>query len=137
MENRILFFAYLTTCAGYLLVVHIWAGKKRLPLAGVLVSHAVPSVVAFVMTYVFLIAGGATVAQFVAGSESGMHLWSLWFRLWPILLFATAASAIINFMWAIIACLKKSQRRWIPVSLAAVVMAVFALVAVGVNFPDA
>ncbi len=89
------------------------------------------------MTYVFLIAGGATVAQFVAGSESGKDLWSLWFDLWPILLIATAASGIANFAWTIIACVKKSQRRWIPVALAALVMSMFALITVGANFPDA
>ncbi len=137
MENRTLFFAFIATWAGYLLVAHIWANKHHFPLTGILASHTVPSVVAVVMTYVFVIAGGATVAQFVAGSESGMDLWSLWFHLWPILLLATAASGITNFVWAIITCVKKSQRRWIPLSISAIVMSVFAFITVAANFPDA
>ena len=89
------------------------------------------------MTYVFLIAGGATVAQFVAGSESGMDLWSLWSDLWPVLLFATAASGFINLVWMIIVCVKKSQRRWISITVAAVIMSAFAFFTVAANFPDA
>ena len=137
MENRTLLLAFLATWAGCLLAAHLWARKERLPLASVLASHAVPSVVAIVMAYVFLIAGGATVAQFVAGSESGMDLWSLWFHLWPILLIATVVSGFTDLVWTIIACVKKSQRRWIPVAIAAVVMSVFAFFTVGANFPDA
>ena len=103
MENRTIFIVYLVTWCAYLFTAHIWAHRKKLHLAGVLASHAVPSAVALVMTYVFLIAGGATVAQFVAGSESGMDLWSLWFHLWPVLLFGSAVSGVISLMWMIVA----------------------------------
>ena len=137
MENRTIFLAYLVSWFAYLLTAHIWARRKRLHLAGVLASHAAPSAVALVMTYVFLIAGGATVAQFVAGSESGMDLWSLWSDLWPVLLFATAASGFINLVWTIIVCVKKSQRKWIPITAAAVIMSAFAFSTVAANFPDA
>lgn len=89
------------------------------------------------MTYVFVIGGGATVAQYVAGAESGMNLWSLWFNLWPFLLFATALSAFCSLVWMITACVKQAQRKWIPVSIAAVLLSVIALVTVGANFPDA
>ncbi len=135
MENKALFIAYLITWVVSLLTVYVWARRKQLPLAGVLGSHAVPSIVAVVMTYIFLIAGGATVAQ-LAG-EPGMDMWSLWFNLWPLFLICTAASGVINLVLSIIFSMKKSQRRWIPITIAALVMSVFAFFVVGSNFPDA
>ena len=137
MENRSIFLAYLVVWCAYVLTVHIWGHRKRLHLAGVIFSHALPTIVSIVMTYVFLIAGGATVAQFVAGSKTGMDLWSLWFHLWPILLFGSAASGIISLVWTIVACVKKPQRKWIPITIAAVMMSLFAFFTVGANFPDA
>jgi hypothetical protein len=137
MENRTIFAAYLVVWCAYIVAAHIWGRRRQLHIAGVIASHAAPTGVAIVMTYVFLIAGGATVAQFVAGSESGMALWSLWFHLWPVLLFATAASGMFSLVWTIMACVKHSQRKWIPITIAAVLMSVFAFLTVGANFPDA
>ncbi len=137
MENKTIFIVYLVTWCAYLVTAHIWARRKKLHLAGVLASHAVPSAVALVMTYVFLIAGGVTVAQIVAGSETGMDLWDLWFYLWPVLLFGSAASGVISLVWTIVACIEKPQRKWIPITIAAVMMSVFAFFTVGVNYPDA
>jgi len=137
MENETLFIAFLVTWTVCVSASHIWAWRKGLPVAGVITSHAAPSAVVAVMTYVFLIGGGATVAQFVAGSESGMDLWSLWFHLWPVLLFITGASAFGSFVWTIIACVKKPHRKWIPVAIASLLMSAFAFVTVGANFPDA
>ena len=137
MENRTIFIAYLIVWCAYVLVIHIWGRWKRLRLVGVIVSHALPSTVAIVMSYVFLIAGGVTVAQFVAGSKSGMDLWSLWSQLWPVLLFGSAVSGVISLVWTIVMCVKKPQRKWIPITIAAVIMSVFAFFTVGTNFPDA
>lgn len=137
MENRTIFFAYLAGWCTYLAAAYVWGHRRRLHLGVVFVSHIVPSAVAIIMIYVFLIGGGATVAQFVAGSESGMAMWSLWFHLWPILLMATGASGFVNLVWTIIACVRKTQRKWIPISTAAVLMSAFAFFTVGVNFPDA
>jgi hypothetical protein len=137
MENRTIFLAYLSVWCAYVLAVHIWGHRKRLNVAGVIVSHALPSAVAIVMAYVFLIAGGASVAQFVAGSETGMDLWSLWFHLWPVLLFGSVVSGVITLVWTIVACAKTPQRKWMPITIAAVVMSVFAFFTVAANFPDA
>lgn len=137
MENRTILIVYLVTWCAYVIAAHLWAQRKRLHLGAIMASHAVPSAVALTMTYVFMIAGGATVAQFVAGSESGMDLWSLWFHLWPVLLLGSAASGVISLVWTIVACVKTSQRKWIPITVAAVVMSVFAFFTVGANFPDA
>jgi hypothetical protein len=100
-------------------------------------AHSVPTVVTLTMTYVFLIAGGTTVAQFAAGSEAGMDMWSLWFFLWPILFFGSAVSAVVAVIWTIVACVKKSLRRWLPITMAAVAMSLFAFLTVATNFPDA
>ena len=94
MENRNLLIAFLVVWAAYLFVVHIWAWRKQLPVARIIASHVVPSAVAISMTYIFIISGGSTIAQFVAGSESGMNLWRLWLYLWPVFSIATATSVV-------------------------------------------
>jgi len=137
MENRTIFIAYLITWCAYLVVTHAWAHRKRLPAARVVAAHTVPTVVTLTMTYVFLIAGGATTAQFVAASEAGMNMWFLWCLLWPILLLGSAVSAVVGVIWTIVACVKKPLRRWLPIAVAATVMSVFACLTVGANFPDA
>jgi len=137
MENKSLFLTFLFTWVVFLLITHIWSHRKGLPLAVATLSHIISSIVAIVMTYVFLIAGGATVAQFVSGSDSGMELWRLWFHLWPILLFSAAASAIIGLIWTIIACIKKTQRRFVPTAIGTTAMSTFAFFTVALNFPDA
>jgi hypothetical protein len=137
MESRTIFLAYLVVWCAYALAAHTWGWQKRLRLAGVIASHAAPSAVAVTMTYIFLLAGGSTVAQFVAGSEAGMDLWSLWFRLWPILLLVSAASGVMSLVWTIIVCVNNSRRRWTPVTIAGVIMSVFAFLTVAANFPDA
>jgi hypothetical protein len=137
MENRTIFIAYLISWCAYVVVTHAWACLKRLAAVGVVAAHAVPSVVALAMAYVFLIAGGATRAQFVATSEAGMSMWSVWYFLWPILLFGSAGSAVAAAIWTIGACVKKPLRRWLPIAVAATAMSVLAFMTVGVNFPDA
>jgi hypothetical protein len=137
MENRTILLAYLAVWCAYVLAAHTWGWRKRLHPAGIIASHAAPSAVAVAMTSIFLLAGGSTIAQFAAGSESGMDLWSLWFRLWPALLLVTAASGVMSLVWTIIASVNNSRRRWTPVTLAGVIMSVFAFLTVAANFPDA
>jgi hypothetical protein len=137
MENRTLVYTFLVTWAGYFLVAHVWAWRKRIPIGTVIASHAVSSAVAGVMTYVFVIAGGATVAQFVSESESGMDLWRLWVHLWPVLLLSAALSAAVGLVWTIIACVKSSQRRLLPLAIGSFGLSVIAFFTVGANFPDA
>jgi len=137
MENRTIFIAYLITWCAYVIATHAWAYRKRLLTTGVVAAHTVPTVTALTMTYVFLIAGGATTAQLVAVSEAGMGIWSLWFHLWPILLIGSAVSAVVSVIWTIVACVKKPLRSWLPISLATVVMSTFAFLMVVANFPDA
>ena len=137
MENRNLLIAFLVVWVAYLFVVHIWAWRKQLPVAGVIASHAVPSAVAITMTYIFIMSDGSTIAQFVAGSESGMNLWRLWLGLWGVLSIVTATSVLIHLVWTIIASVKKTQRKWVPVTICAVIMSGFAFITVFGNFPDA
>ncbi len=137
MENSTIFFAYLAIWCVYLVVVYAFGRHRRLHLGILSISHLVPSAVAIIMICIFLIGGGVTVAQYAAESESGMDMWSLWADLWPVLLFFSAASGIVHLVWAFVACMKKNQRKWIPVAIATVLMSVFALYTVLCNFPDA
>lgn len=137
MENEALLILYLMTWCAYVPGAHVWAHRKRLHHVAIIASYAVPSVVAITMTYVFLIKGGATVAQFAAGSRTSMDLWSLWVDLWPVLLLATAASGAVSVVWMILASANHSLRKWMPVSVAAVLLSAFAFLTVFANFPTA
>ncbi len=137
MESTILFYAYLLTWLGYVVGIHAYAVRKRLNHGILLVSHAMPSLVAVLMAFIFLIGRGATVRQFVGESENGMDLWSLWLDLWPVLLFGSASAALVNLVWTITACMKKTQRKWLVITAAGTVMSVFAFFTVALNFPDA
>ncbi len=98
MENRSLFIAYLVVWMPYVVGLHGYGRWKRLGQGAVALSHAAPSLVAITMAYIFLIGHGATVRQFVAGSEQGMDVWSLWVGLWPLLLLATFAAGL-GYRW--------------------------------------
>ena len=137
MENRSLFVVYLVVWLLYVVGIHGYAWWKSLGQAVVGLSHAAPSVVAISMTCIFLIGHGATVAQFVAHSERGMELWSLWVSLWPLLLLATFAAGIAQAIWIIAASVKREWRGWIPVALSGTAMSLFSFVTVASNFPDA
>lgn len=124
MENRTILAAFVATWCAYLCFVYIWAWRRRLHLGGVSFTHIVPSAVAVTMTYVFYI-------------KAGMDLWSHWYRLWPAFLAATAASGLVYFILTIYSCVDKSERNWIPVTIAGTVMSAFAFFTVVANFPDA
>lgn len=137
MENRELFVTYLVLWLLYVVSIHGYARGGRLGQATVVLSHAAPSLVAISMTYIFLINHGATVRQFVGGSERGMNLWSLWVELWPLLLLATFGAALAQAVWFLVACMKREWRAWTPVALLGAIMCAFAFVTVMGNFPDA
>ena len=136
MENRNLLIVFLVVWVVYLFVVHTCTWR-RFPVATIIASHAVPSAVAISMTYIFLISGGSTIAQFVAYSEPGINLWRLWLTLWPVLSIVTVTSVLIYLVWTIIASVKKTQRHWVPVTICGVIMSGLAFITVFLNFPDA
>jgi hypothetical protein len=104
--------ALLVVWVAYLFFVHIWAGRKRLPIAAVIGSHAVPSTVAINdLLFYFL------------GYEIGIS------KL-PVLLILTATSVLIHLVWTIIASVIKTQRKWVPVTICGVIMSLFAFATV-------
>ena len=117
-----IFFAYLTCWVVYLIAAYVWGHRKRLSLGLVSVSHFVPLAVAVIMIYVFLICLETT-------------MWSPWFWLWIILVLATVVSAFINLVLTIVWSLKKSRRTWVPVTFVALLMSVFAFMALFDNYP--
>jgi len=132
-----MFLAYLVVWLPYLVGLHAYAWWRHLRQGVVALSHAAPSVVAILMTYIFLIGHGATVRQFTAGSERGMELWSLWVGLWPLLLLATFGAGVAQAIWIVVASAKREWRVWIPVALLGTAMCVFSFLTVMSNFPDA
>ncbi len=137
MENRALFIAYLMAWLLYVAGIHGYALQRRLAQAAVALSHGVPSLVAISMAYIFLIGHGATVRQFVAHSDRGMDLWSLWVGLWPLLLLATFAAGLAQAVWTIVVVVTRERRDWIPVAVSGTAMCAFSFVTVMSNFPDA
>lgn len=137
MENRTLFIAYLLVWLPYVVGLHAYAHWQRLAHGSVTLSHAAPSLVAITMAYIFLLGHGATVRQFVAGSEGGMELWWLWVGLWPLLLLATFGAGIAQTVCLIVVSVKRGLRTWIPVTLTGTAMCAFSFLTVMSNFPDA
>ncbi|MBM3969151.1 MAG: hypothetical protein FJ302_04720 [Planctomycetes bacterium] len=137
MENKSILIAYLVTWSLYVIGVHVFGKWKRLEKTNIVLSHSVPSAVAISMTFIFLIGHGATVRQFVANSDRGMDLWSLWVSLWPLLLFATFGSGLAQAVLTIVALFKREWRVWAPITALGAGMSAFSFMAVGINFPDA
>ena len=137
MENSTVFFAYLLTWCGYLVGVYTLCRWRHLHRGVTSASHLVPSAIAILMIGIFLVGGGATVAQFNVGSVLAMTLWSLWFHLWPLLLLAAGASALAHLVWTGVACYRATYRKWIPVASSGLFMSVFGSFVVIQNFPDA
>ena len=137
MENRTLFIAYLLVWFPYVVGIHVYAHRRRLTHGSVSLSHAVPSLVAILMTWIFLLGHGATVRQFVAGSEGGIDLWSLWVNLWPLLLLATLGAGVAQAVCLIVVSAKHRFRTYIPVPMTGTAMCVFSFLTVLSNFPDA
>jgi len=137
MESRALLVNFVWACALYVIGIHWYAQWKRLNHPIVILSHAAPSVVAVLMTYIFLIRHGATVAQFVTGSDEGMGLWSAWAGLWPLLLLATCGSGIAQAILIIVVSVTREWRAWMPVALFGAAMSGFAFSTVLSTFPDA
>ncbi len=137
MENRTLFIAYLVVWLPYVVGIHSYGQWRRLNQAVVTLSHAAPSVVAVTMAYIFLLGHGATVRQFVAGSEGGMDLWSSWVGLWPLLLLVTFGAGVAQTVCLIAVSVKHGLRMWIPVALTGSAMCAFSFLTVMSNFPDA
>ena len=122
MENRTLFIAYLVVWLLYVMGLHAYASWRRLGHGIVTLSHAVPSLVAITMAYIFLLGHGATVRQFVAGSEGRINLWSLWVDLWPLLLLGTFGAGVAQTVCLIVVSVNRGLRTWIPVALTGAVV---------------
>jgi|GEM_PF-706901 len=137
MQNEILFLAFLIVWLPCVIGLHIWGHRHRHHPAIIIAMHAAPTAVASSMSYLFLIRGGATVAQFSAGSEAGMDLWSAWFHLWSLLLPLIFIFVAIQLVGLVTACVKPSLRTWIPAILIGTLLSAFALYTVAVNYPDA
>ena len=137
MENPALFHVFLVAWCVGVLAMHVWGWRKRVSQMGIAAAHSGSTVVAALMTFVFVIGGGATTVQFVAESSAGIDLWMMWGDLWPLLLLLSGLSAAINVVCLIIFCSSASERRWVPVTAAGSVLSVLAFFAVGSNFPSA
>lgn len=137
MENRSLFIVYLVTWLLYVVGIHWYGSWRRLDKGSVGVSHAAPSLVAVSMAYIFLIEHGATVRQFVAYSDRGMDLWSLWCCLWPLLLLVAFAGGVAQTILTVVVSVKREWRMWIPVTALGAGMCGFSFMTVLSNFPDA
>jgi hypothetical protein len=107
------------------------------PAAKFIFAGGVPVTVAVSMTYLFLIVGGATTVQFNVGSSSRMSAWSTWVDLWPVFLFATAASGLGSLIWLLVCAFRKTMRPSIAASVASLSFSVLAFFTVLTYFPSA
>ncbi|MEM6391822.1 MAG: hypothetical protein AAF797_03530 [Planctomycetota bacterium] len=137
MQNVPILIVYLAGWLLYMLGIYLYTHLRRVSLIITTLSHAVPTATALSMTYIFLIGGGSNVAQFAAGSDRRMDLWSLWFDLVTPLLLAGLASGLLHFVWTVAAAARAELRRHLPIAIAGLVMSVFSLFVVASHLPDA
>ena len=137
MENKFILWTYLASWCLYLVVGYYWLRRKQLNPIVVVLSSLVPSAIAVIISYIFLYKHGETVAQFTVGSEPLKCLLDVWFQLWLTLMAASAGSACVNLIWAIIACFLKEERKWVLIGSLAAMMSLFAFFAVSAYMPDA
>lgn len=137
----------IPACIGYFIYAAIQATEirksrdldpddTRALIGSFLVAGGMPFVVALVMTYLFLIQGGATTVQFNVGSPSRMNVWSTWVNLWPPFLLLTAISGIGNLGWAIRCAVTKRLRSRIVIAVAACLLSGLAFFTVASYFPS-
>lgn len=107
------------------------------PAAKFVFAGGIPVGVAATMAYLFLVVGGATTAQFNAGSPSRMNAWSIWVEVWPVFLSITAASGLGALTWLVFCVCGKSVRQTAPASIASLLLSVLAFYTVASYFPSA
>lgn len=137
MENSAIFLAYLGIWTAYLIALYTLRRRKTLRHSIVAISHLVPTAIALLMIRVFIVGGGGTVAQLASGSNSSMDMWRLWYNLWPLLLWVSGLSALVQLIWTILACSIATHRKWIPIAVSGLIMSAFGFFTVAANFPDA
>ena len=137
MENKSLLQIFLVVWATYVIGVHLYRCYHKCNLWSVWGLLAVPTVIAILMTVIFLIRGGNTVAQFSAGSQVGMDMWSTWVELWLLLSMVGGMNVLIQMGWTVVAIWKRTRPQWLILAVAPLAVSVFALLAVFFNYPTA
>ena len=107
------------------------------PVAKFVFAGGTPLIVAAVMTWLFLIEGGATTVQLNVHSPSRMNVWSTWVKVWPGFLCLTAASVLGNLIWIFVCARRPATRPSLTVAIASFFLAVLAFFTVATHFPSA
>lgn len=137
MQDRSIFLAFLTCWGLYLVAVYGYSLFRQASLIAATASHIVPTATAMMMIRIFIVGHGSTIAQFVAGSDKGRELWSLWFHLWPWLLLISFLSAMVLLTCTAVVICRSELRKYIPVTVGGALMSGFCFFTVAANFPDA
>lgn len=76
-------------------------------------------------------------AQFAAGSDKAMDLWSKWVYLWPVLRGLTAISVLTYLVLVLVVAARCKTWSWIPTLFVCLLLSVLAFLTVGYHFPTA
>lgn len=134
MQSYALYHLYLLTCfvltsASLFVIV-----KNSLPYS-LLLSTAIPCTIAVVMFYLFTVMQGSTVAQYSL-AEPRASLWSLWVKIFLLVLAGSALSVIGNLCALAFDLLRFRQwRHHSTVFGIGLICSVLAFFTVGVNMP--
>lgn len=100
--------------------------------------HAtLPFIVIIYVGGLYLIIGFSRTAQINAVSELATKALSVWFRLWPVFLFATFMSLLANGSWLFIASTTRHLRRWSLPALLGTLLSALTLYTLLLFFPTA
>ncbi|MBC8202199.1 MAG: hypothetical protein H8E91_00050 [Planctomycetes bacterium] len=135
--SRHSFLLLFLACWGVCLVgIHYFGYRKKLDQVVLVLSHLVPSVVAIVMVYFFVVKKLPTVAQF-AGTDEAFQLQIAWGNFLVQFIYFIAANTFILFVCGIVVGIKPPMRKWLAPIITSIFLSVFALFAAVSHFPTA
>ncbi len=137
MENKEALIIFLILWSSITICGITYVLVKKLKLYPMVISLSLPSFVAFVMFYLFIIRQTSTVVQFAGDNDEAFQLWSLWYDLWRPLLFFSAISALSHIVWLITTIIMKKFKTWFLIILFGLIMSIATFYVVVLNFPDA
>ena len=137
MENKEALIIFLILWLSITICGITYVLAKKLKLYPMVISLSLPSFVAFVMFYLFIIKHTPTIVQFAGDNDEAFQLWSLWYDLWRPLLFFSAISALSHIIWLITTIIMKNFKTWFLIILFGLIMSIATFYVVILNFPDA
>ena len=129
MDNRIGVIVYFITWLVYVAGIHWYGYSKSLRQSKIFFSHAAPSMIAVSIVYaIFLKLTNSVRPLNPYNLAPGNNASSFFVGLFPFLYATTIVTGIVLCILTIVVWVKRTQRRWIPVTILGAGMCAFSFV---------